>query len=550
MNSQPLVSPRTGSKLWKSARSLFGLALGLVPAPVFAQLLADLPTPADQKKLEKPSEVILMKESSLIEEVLHPELIFRISPQRSKIVRTRVPVTRIAITNPGFVDIVEYSASEFEMVGMQPGETTMTLWFKDENGIERRLRYLIQVSENEGELQQLEFEYARMERRINELFPNSQVRLIPVGDKLIVRGQPRDTRESAQILSILGAGFAGAGGGGVGGGVMGGGVSMRSSTTSRLPSLQLINLMNIPGEQQILLKVRVADVTRSSLREAGFGFDFVANKWDLSIGTLAGGANIAAILSGGDYKLFMSAFASNGYGKILAEPTIVAMNGRTATFMAGGEFAVPTAVGVDGIGAVSTSFKGFGTMLSFTPTIIDKDRVRLTVSPTFSAMAGGTINGSPVLNTRSVTTTVDLREGQWLALAGLIQDEQQGSRGRIPYIGDIPLVGGLFGSQSKKRDETELVVLVSTELIHPLEKEQVPLILPGMDVNEPTDAAFFFLQQYEGLPSAQHRSTRYSTWKQHVLLESWKGSHASRKSSHGFTAEQNFYVKGPSGLSE
>jgi pilus assembly protein CpaC len=149
-----------------------------------------------------------------------------------------------------------------------------------------------------------------------------------------------------------------------------------------------------------------------------------------------------------------------------------------------------------------------------------------------------------------VSTTVDLREGQWLALAGLIQDEQQGSRGRIPYIGDIPLVGGLFGSQSKKRDETELVVLVSTELIHPLEKEQVPLILPGMDVNEPTDAAFFFLQQYEGLPSAQHRSTRYSTWKQHVFLESWKGSHASRKSGHGFMAEQSFYVKGPSGLSE
>jgi len=550
MKSQTHCSRCTRKTLWRSAQKLLGLALGLIPAPAFAQLLADLPTPADQKRLEKPPEVVLMKESSLIEEVLHPELIFRISPQRSKIVRTRVPVTRIAITNPGFVDIVEYTASEFEMIGMQPGETTMTLWFKDDNGIERRLRYLIQVSENEGELQQLEFEYARMERRINELFPNSQVRLIPVGDKLLVRGQPRDTRESAEILSILGGGLGGGQGASGMGGMLNAGVTMRSSTSSRLPALQMINLMNIPGEQQILLKVRVADVTRSSLREAGFGFDFVANKWDLNIGTLAGGANIAAILSGGDYKLFMSAFASNGYGKILAEPTIVAMNGRTATFMAGGEFAVPTAVGVDGIGAVSTSFKGFGTMLSFTPTILDKDRVRLTVSPSFSSMAGGTINGSPVLNTRSVSTTVDLREGQWLALAGLIQDEQQGSRGRIPYIGDIPLVGGLFGSQSKKRDETELVVLVSTELIHPLEKEQVPLILPGMDVHEPTDAAFFFLQQYEGLPSAQHRSTRYSTWKQHVFLESWKGSHASRKSSHGFAAEQSFYVKGPSGLSE
>lgn len=246
----------------------------------------------------------------------------------------------------------------------------------------------------------------------------------------------------------------------------------------------------------------------------------------------------------------MKAFASNGYGKILAEPTLVTLNGQSASFMAGGEFAVPTAVGVQGVAAVATSFKGFGTQLTFLPTIMDKDRVRLTVSPTFSTLGGGEVNGIPTLNTRSVQTTVDLREGQWLALAGLIQDEQFGSRGRIPYIGDIPIIGGLFGTHTKKRDETELVILVSPELVHPLEKEQAPVILPGMDVTDPTDCAFFFFQQIEGVPSSYHRSTRWPTVKQHILLESWKTSHAQRKASHCFSDEQSFYVKGPSGISE
>ncbi|MFO0872221.1 MAG: pilus assembly protein N-terminal domain-containing protein [Pirellulales bacterium] len=528
-------------------------AFALAPTSLYAQLGADLPTPADQKKLERPSEMTLMKESSLIEEVLQPELIFRLSPQRSKILRTRVPVTRIAITNPAMVDVNEFGPNEFELIGLQAGETTMTMWFQDENGGVRRLRYLVQVAANESELLQAEYEYGKLEHRINELFPNSQIRLIPLADKLIVRGQPRDSREAAEILAILTGGSGSGGQGGLNGGAGGltnAGGALRLPGAPNIVMTNVINLMNVPGEQQILLKVRVAEITRSALRESGFGFNVDTGNWSVDLGTLSSGANIAAILSGGEYSLFMKAFASNGYGKILAEPTLVTLNGQPANFMAGGEFAVPTAVGVQGVSAVATFFKGFGTQLSFLPVILDKDRVRLTVSPTFSSLGGGEVNGIPTLNTRSVHTTVDLREGQWLAVAGLIQDEQSGSRGRIPFIGDIPMIGGLFGTHMKKRDETELVVLVSPELVHPLEKEQAPIILPGMDVTDPTDCAFFFFQQYEGVPSTFHRSTLWPTVKQHILLESWKSAHAQRKGTHTFADEQSFYVKGPSGLSE
>lgn len=534
----------------KSARRLLMAALALSPASAFAQLGADLPAPNEIKKLERPSEMTLMKESSLIEEVLEPELIFRVAPARSKIVRTRMPVSRVAITDPSMMEINEFGPNEFEIIGLKAGETTLTLWFQDENGGTRRLRYLVQITANDSELLQAEYEYGKLEHRINELFPNSQIRLVPVADKLIVRGQARDSKEAAEILALLGNQSTNQQGNQSL--VVAGGVP-RLPGAPNLQTTSVINLMTVQGEQQILLKVRIAELTRSALRESGFGFNIDKGTWSLDIGTLASGANIAAILDGGDFNLFMKAFASNSYGKILAEPTLVTLNGQTAMFMSGGEFAVPTAVGVQGVSAVATTFRGFGTQLSFTPTIIDKDKIRLRVIPSFSAMGSGTTGGDlaiPMLNTRAVSTTVDLREGQWLAIAGLIQDEQGGSRGRIPFIGDIPVVGGLFGSHAKKRDETELIVLVSPELVHPLEKDQVPALLPGMEVTDPTDAAFYFLQQVEGPPSQHHRSTLWPTYAKHVKLEAWHAKHAGHKTSRSFSDDQGFYVSGPSGMSK
>ena len=325
---------------------------------------------------------------------------------------------------------------------------------------------------------------------------------------------------------------------------------MRLPGAPNLSSTNIINLMNVPGEQQILLKVRVAEITRSALRESGFGFNVDNGNWNLDLGTLAGGANISAILSGGDYSLFMKAFASNGYGKILAEPTLVTLNGQPAKFMAGGEFAVPTAVGVQGVSAVATQFKGFGTQLTFLPVIMDKDRVRLTVSPTFSTLGGGRgqrhpdaqfplgdHHGRPPRRTMARPRRIDPGRTDRLPRSDSVHRRHPGYRRLLRH-----------SQQETRRNRT--VILVSPELVHPLEKEQAPILLPGMDVTDPTDCAFFFFQQIEGVPSSHHRSTRWPTVKQHILLESWKTSHAQRKTSHSFSDEQSFYVKGPSGISE
>ena len=238
----------------------------------------------------------------------------------------------------------------------------------------------------------------------------------------------------------------------------------------------------------------------------------------------------------------------------MAEPTLVTLSGHTATFIAGGEFPVPTAVGVGGIGAASTSFRGFGTQVAFTPTIIDKDRIRLSVSPSFSSLTQSSgVDGIPGLDTRAVSTTVDLRESQWLAIAGLIQDEEGGKRNSLFGLGGVPVIGGLFGTQDVSRNETELVVLVSPELVHPLEEDQVPFLLPGMEVTEVTNHEFFWHQQIEGRPDVHHRSTVFPAYRErarHANCDAIWTAKEQIKMHSQFNRQQQHYISGPVGFSQ
>jgi pilus assembly protein CpaC len=512
------------------------------------------PIPQDDRLLNPPPEV-REKEANLLDMVIDPELVLHIHPTRSKIVRTRQPVTRVAITDPSVLEINQFGPQEFEFIGRRSGETTLTLWFTAADGLESIIRYLVRVASDQAQQERAEVEYALLQDRINELFPNSQVQLMPVADKLVLRGQARDAEEAAQILALVrGGGYGeGYGGGFVGLNPAASGPVARLPGAEDLAPMNIVNLLTVPGEQQVMLKVRIAELSRSSLRDLGVNFDaLVDGDWGLS-NFITQGANIAAIFDAGDYELFVKAFASNGNGKILAEPTLVTLSGYTATFIAGGEFAVPTAVGVDGVSAATTTFRGFGTQVYFTPTVLDKDRIRLHVSPSFSSLnTRNSVQGIPGLDTRAVNTTVDLREGQWLAIAGLIQDEQQGSRSRIPFIGDVPLIGALFGNQQVQRGETELVVLVSPELVHPLEQCHCPFILPGMSMTEPTNHDFWFSLQIEGDPNVHHRSTVWPQYR-HQMHEAWvrarRDAHRGYKQQPAFDTHQDAYLCTPHGFS-
>ena len=515
---------------------------------------------------------------TLIADTLEPETVLKIDPRRSMLIRTKQPVSRFSVTNPDVLEVVQFEPTQFELIGGRAGQTTLTLWFGEAGRVV--LRYLVEVKHNEEIEDRQKIEYTKLQRRINELYPNSQIQLIPIADKLIIRGQARDSEEAAQILGIVrgqstdqqggmsgaggaggyggfgggygggyGMGYGGGGYGGYGGGVVGGTAAKPSPGENDLPASTLVNLLDVPGERQIMLKVRIAELTRNALRQMGSTLSKGGGSFNFTTDLGINGA-FNAVLSTTDLALSFQAISTNGYTKILAEPNLVTLSGYPAYFISGGEFPVPIVVGVQGAAAATTNFRGYGTQLSFTPTIIDKDRIRLRVAPSFRTLNfDNSVNGIPGLNSRAVVTTVDLREGQWLAIAGLIQDEQTGNKTRVPFLGDIPILDMIFSNKEVTRDETELMVLVSPELVHPLEPGQRPLILPGMEVTEPNDWALFLFGFYEGDPNCQFRSTTAPLYRRDV----WYAQHEAIrqvKSQSRFQQSEESFVVGPHGFSE
>ncbi len=533
-------SPQRGA--WRAARTFLPAALAvaaLTHSLCWAQGLPPAPLPGGE-----PVSVWQAQEDALIAGMIDSGKVMQIDPRFSKLIKTKRPVTRVSVTNPSVLEIVQFTPTEFELIGGQTGTTTLTFWIDCDDEDCEILRYLVQVAPNEAVEERREIEYAVLERKINELFPNSRIQLIPIADKLILRGQARDAEEATRILSIV-RGDSADDGTGRRARVNQGSATSPFPGISDLPATNVINMLQVPGEMQVLLKVRVAELNRTALRKMGSEFNIDANDFSFdSLLGVAGGAK--AILDTNHVRFMLEAFSSNAYSKILAEPNLVTLSGQPAYFLAGGEFAVPVVVGVEGAAAATTNFRSFGTQLAFTPTVLDKDRIRLHVTPSISSLnSDNAVEGIPGLDTRAVTTTVDLRAGQWLAIAGLLQDQQAGSKSRVPFLGDVPVLDSFFSKKEVRREETELIVLVSPELVHPLEAEEAPQILPGMEVTEPGDVAFFISGSIEGRPNCQHRSTVWPNVQREIIR-----SHLSGKQRIGYQHSESYYIQGEHGFSQ
>lgn len=457
------------------------------------------------------------KVSSLVENIVTAEVELEVGMRRSKILRMKKDIFRAAVADPSILEFVAFESSEIEIIGKKTGSTTVTLWLGDEQDAQI-LSMLVTVVKDDGVDAERRFEYGELEAMVNEMFPNSRIQLIPIADKVILRGQARDEEEAVEILSIVSQNTGGnAGRGGFGGGNLLGQSQAAEPfpDASSLPQAKLINLLDVPGEKQVLLKVRIAELQRSASREFGadVSFDFKEFAFGNAL-TGAGNAFLTGTFSEGGVDVVLKAMVGNGSAKILSEPNLVVLSGESATFLSGGEFAVPTIVGVGGAQAATTSFRGFGTSVDFSPTVLDKDRIRLRVAPSFTTLnKSNSVQGIPGIDSRSTSTVVDLREGQTLAIAGLIQEQQASESSRLPFLGEIPILNVLTESKSVSRDESELLILVSPELVHPLEADQAPQILPGMEVTEPNDLDFFLYGDIEGRAESHHRSTVWPLYK-------------------------------------
>ncbi|MDA0920248.1 MAG: pilus assembly protein N-terminal domain-containing protein [Planctomycetota bacterium] len=483
---------------------------------------------ADDTKPKKPLPYAISEMPDIQEEM---EIIHR----RSQLMVARAPIARIAIADPSVVDVVQYSPNEIGIIGMNLGTTTLTLWFDNSRD---PLIYLVEVIPDPTFEDRLRNDFGKLEKQLRILFPNSKVFLIPLQQRLIVKGQARDAEEADRILQIVRAAYfaafgnyagfgaaAGAGaGGGFGGGFNNGNNNIGNNNNNNNNNDPIVNLLEVPGNHQIMIHVTVAELSRGQLRTLGVDLDGLVNNGRHFLSSSLGGAGgaLTGVFENGEVNLLINWLAGNRTAKILASPTLTVLSGHQASFLSGGEFPVPTIVGVGGAQGTSTSFRGYGTSLLVRPEVIDKDYIKMDITPEYSQIsATGGSGGVPGLDSRRVTTTVKLREGQTIVLAGLFGMTMTSEVNRIPFLGELPVIGpALFNSKNADQGENELLITVTPELVHPMEADEVPPY-PGFYVTAPNDIELYAYAKTEGYPD-QGNAVKDCSVAETGVSEKWR----------------------------
>lgn len=414
------------------------------------------------------------------------ERLISVSVQATTTLISPEPIKAVELSNPGVVEVHALSPVKLLITGKQYGRTTMTL--ERANG--EKITYVISVG----------LDLSALQATIEKIAPRSRVNVTSIMNTVILGGTVPDVQTSQRILDLAG-----------------------------IYSGKLQNHMEIAGVQQIQLRVTIAEVSRTATRALGinlqgaggtaFGASMPGAIQPLSMGwpdkTAITGSPMAFTTTGGDQivqgavtifggltranlQAFIVAMQDNNLLHILAEPTLVTLNGREASFLAGGEFPVPVAQ--EG-GAVTVEFREYGTRLRFTPTVLAGQRIRLNIMPEVSepdTSNSVVVGGLPVPGklTRSANTTIELGSGQTFAIAGLLSQRTSAIVSRIPGLGDLPILGVLFRSVRYQKNETELVIIVTPELIEPLNPAQVGPI-PGENLHDPNNFRLFGLGQIE-----------------------------------------------------
>ena len=474
-------------------------------------------------------------------EFVDPEVTIEVIVGRPRIWRLKQTPIRIQVGDPRVLDYqpIGNDLKQLSLIGERPGITVLNLWFGDPTDATKQtiLSYQVNVLPDPEAKERLERAYKALEDEINRSFPDAFVCLFLVGDKLVVTGQVKDAVEATTILQILRANAPTSGPQGAAS------IPVSQATLNLAPGLgidpvtgqlrqsldsyivqgesNIVNLLRIPGEQEVMLKVTVAEVSRSAARSIGLN-EIIRNSLGVQVFSNTTGAgnlnaNLNAVLDNGRVTLAIDALRSVNLARSLAEPNLVTLNGRPAYFQAGGEFPVPVVTGATAVGLQGVQFVPFGVQLNFVPYISDKDRIQLQLQATVSVRDVGTganfgtgataanTTFVPGLTTRTVSTTVEMREGQTLAIAGLLQTNLGGDTTRVPLFGDIPFGGQLFRVDRTQASESELVLLVTPELVHAMEPKEVPP-LPGSDYFEPGDLEFYLLGRLESRRAYDYRS--------------------------------------------
>jgi len=455
-----------------------------------ALLTTALLAPAVQAAAPAPAPAIApMQQASSLEVPLNKSQVYRAS--RS--------FTKALIGNPDIADVLPLSNQSLHVIGKKTGTTTLTLY-----GAGNQLVQVIDVVVGP--------DVVSLRRQFADLMPGEKIGAKISNDAIVLTGTASSAVAVDKAVQL-------------------------AATYSGAPE-KVVNMLSVGASQQVMLEVRFSEVNRSAAKDLGFNHTWLGKKSYGSIGDKAeqsltdtsntfrtpdpflkvpdphpvitfdglsqafGIATLSTTLGGVQLFSALDALEKKGLVKTLAEPTLVALSGETASFLAGGEFPIPVVQnsgggGQSGSNGITIEFKPFGVSLGFTPTVLADGVISLAVTPEVSSIdpsASVTINGLviPGLQTRRAKTTVELRDGQSFAIAGLLRNDFQDTVRQIPVLGTLPIIGALFRSTGFQKDQTELVMIVTPRLVKPVDNI-ADVRLPTDRVGDPHELDLFLM---------------------------------------------------------
>jgi len=384
----------------------------------------------------------------------------------SQIIRLGTRIPRMVVNNPELVTATPLSETEIQVAARKPGVTQINLW--DEQGQIYTVDLLIF-----GDVRELEVNLKRM-------FPSSSVRVVRLTNSLVLEGQV-DRPEVVSTMFRLAEDYA----------------------------PKVVDNLTVGGAQQVMLKVKVMEVSRTKLRRmatdfAVFGSDgfFASSVSDLIQSVSSSTGSVTAQGTTVDFGVvngnttffgFLDWLEQNNVSKVLADPTLTAYSGRPASFNVGGELPILVP---SGLGQTTIEYKKFGTQIDFVPIVLGNSRIRLEVRPRVSEIddtRSVTVNSFvvPALKVREVDTGVEMNAGQTLALAGLVQERVDAVKRGLPYVMDIPVLGVPFRKVEEEVNEIELLILVTPDFAEAMDPHEVPPCGPGMETMSPSHSELY-----------------------------------------------------------
>ncbi len=393
---------------------------------------------------------------------------------------------RVSVGNPSIADIKLLPNNELYILGKSLGSTNIMAWDKDD-----RLVDVIDI--------EITHDLNGLKARLHQFLPQQKLAVQTSQGQLLISGQTSNLNKLSTALDLA-KGYADA------------------ATVGKRKS-SVLNMMTVGGAHQVTLEVVVAEIQRDVAKQFEVDFFIYDQGSHLSGGIAGGGGNFGTSPGGVFSDVFLNNrgllaqyvnndllmnFAidiakQNGLAKVLAEPTLTALSGQQAEFLSGGEFPIPVP---QNNGATTIRFRDFGVGIKFVPTVLDSGQINLNLNVMVSELSNsnsltlGTNQTStslvvPSIVKRTTSTTVELGDGQTIAISGLISDNLRENVDKIPGLGDIPVLGQLFTSQSFRSGQTELVILVTPKLVRPFNRQDITLPTDGFVT--PSDVEFYLL---------------------------------------------------------